>query len=308
MKKINIIKTIVFFNLFLLVSCSKNEIPSVSPSNNKSLAVNVAECNPGYHWDYYLMTCVPVCGSGYHNDSITGACIINGGSSGTLVVITNSNNPYDNTGVQHNNGVNSILPNINLATNNTDSVVFVNVKSYVSGIGYNADSIQNFYNREVQAGYFPYSKLPELDSLGNLLYSNGILSSYGNSYVQQMYSYALQYLNTNTINTTNYNLFANAFVTLESTINNDARISSWEKQVLLSACSVGRYSGSYWGNYLNQGSTSSSIAQLSLKLKLPKWLKVVISDIGGGIIGISGGTVGIITGAIGTSIVTAVSI
>jgi len=74
-------------------------------------------------------------------------------------------------------------------------------------------------------------------------------------------------------------------VSLEVTIQNDSRISSWEKEVLLSSCSIGRYSGAYWGNYIN-GQGNYSMHPLFLK-KLRNWMRFVIADIGGGITAIA---------------------
>ena len=165
----------------------------------------------------------------------------------------NSNNAYDYVGSQHNQGVKTIFPTVSSSTKNLDSVVLVKVKSYETTIGYSAPAMQTFYNNTVQQGYFPFSKLPRLDSLGNLMYANKLISSYANTYIQQIYSYANQYLNTDTINNTKYTSFCNSLISLESTIKNDTRISSSEKQALLSSCSTGRYSASYWGNYYSGG-------------------------------------------------------
>lgn len=182
--------------------------------------------------------------------------------SDTIAIRKNTNNPYDTAGYRHNNGVRAILPTINLSGSNIDSVVLVKVKSYVASIGQNPNSFQSFYNQSVQNGYFPFSRIQRLDSLGNTLYADGLLSSYGNSYVQQIYNYAYQYLNTDTITIAKYYSFATNLISLEATIKNDTRISSWEKEVLLSGCSTGRYSGSYWGNYFNGGGRSAAAQPL----------------------------------------------
>ena len=270
--------------------------PATSQNQLKKVDPNVLDCGTGYHWDYYLKKCVADCPTGYHNDSITGACVVDGGGGGGIVpdqisVITNLNNPDDYVGSEHNQGVSSVFPNINPSSNNLDSEILVKVVSYLSSIGYNADSIQNYYNQEVQMEYLPFSHLQELDSLGNTLYANGSLSSYGNSYVQQIYNYSYQYLNTDTITTYKYNSFANNLISLETTIKNDSRISSWEKDVLLSGCSIGRYSGAYWGNYINEPGpmVQNSIHPLFLK-RLKNWLRFVIADVGGAIVAVSSGT------------------
>ncbi len=280
---------IILASLFF-ISCTKTQMNG-SPLKGGGLSANVnpdvPQCNPGQHWDYYLRKCVDNCPTGYHNDSITGACVVDGGST-YISVITNPNNPYDYSGSQHNDGVNSIFPTLNLSTNNLDSVILVDVKSYLGSIGYSADSFQTFYGQAVQNGYLPFSHLQELDSLGNTLNANGVLSTYGNSYVQQIYNYAYQYLNTDTITTAKYNSFANNLITIEATIKNDSRISSWEKEVILASCSNGRYSAAYWGNYINGQSTSgpNSVNPLFLK-KLRNWMRFVIADIGGALVAVS---------------------
>ena len=234
MKNLLLALFIIFFSSTLIISCTKSNFNNPQTSQNlsstKKVTPDVPYCGIGYQWDFYLGKCVPTCPTGYHNDSITGACVVN--AQGKIIVINNPNNPEENAGIQHNNAVNYIFPSVNPSSSNLDSEVLAKDISYLSGMGYNADSIQNYYNQEVQDGYLPFSQLPELDSLGNMLYSQGLLSYYGNNYVQQIYGYAVQYLNTDTITTANYNSFANNLVSLEATIQNDSRISSWEKEVL----------------------------------------------------------------------------
>lgn len=50
------------------------------------------------------------------------------------------------------------------------------------------------------------------------------------------------------------------------------------------------------------------IKVVPLKFALANWLRVVIGDVGGAVIGITMGPVGIVTGAIGTSIVVVASL
>jgi len=280
------------FCCIFFLSCSKKELETSNTKNAEALAKNSGI--PDYLQGHCPYPCTDTRCKAYLN----GYC-----GSDTIAIIKNSNNPYDNAGQQHNNGVNSILPTIG-SSNNIDSVVLIKVKSYLASIGYNSDSMQNFYNRAVQNGYFPFSHLQRLDSLGNTLHANGLLSSYGNSYVQQIYNYANQYLNTDTITAAKYNSFANSLVSLEATIKNDTRISAWEKEVILAGCSVGRYSGSYWGNYFSAGGG----AQPLFLRRLSNWLRCVISDIGGAIVGIGGSWLDYIGGAIGTSVATAATL
>jgi hypothetical protein len=163
----------------------------------------------------------------------------------TIAISKNLSNPYDYVGGQHNNGVRSILPTINFTSNNLDSVVLAKVKVYVTTLGYNSDSAQHFYNSAVAQGYLPYSTIPELDSLSSKLYANNKLSTYGNSYMQQIYGYLNTYLNTDSITAGRYASFSSSLISVESAIKNDSRISAYEKQVLESAAAIGRYSASY---------------------------------------------------------------
>jgi len=244
------------------------------------------------------------CASGYHNDSTTGKCVLNGNSN-HIYVKTNINNPDDQYGNYHNQGVAAIFPNINPTSPTLNTDVLTQVKAFDVTLGYSADSAQIFYNNMVSLGNLPFTIEPELDSLGNKLYSQGLISSKANNYIQQIYSLALTYLNVDVPTVALYNSFANNLITIEGQIKSDVIISVNERNVLLSSCSVGRYSAAYWGNYINN--PVQSLIQPP-KFRLSFWMKVLIGDIGGGIIGITGGPVGILTGAIGTSIVVAVSL
>ena len=226
----------------------------------------------------------------------------------TIAIVKNMNNPYDNVGGQHNKGVATILPTLNFSSPNLDSVVLQKVKTFVVTLGYNSDSAQQFYNKAVTQGYFPYSSLQELDSLGNTLQTKGKLSSYANTYVQQIYSYLLSDLNTDSIKIANYTAFGNSMISIEASIKSDSRLSVYEKQVLESSASIGRYSASYWGNYFNSGGTMVAVDRPFFLQKLKRWIRVVACDIGGGLIGVIAGPIGIITGAVGSSIIADASI
>lgn len=293
MKQLLIAMVISFF----LFSCAKQEILSKSQTEVLASKGGVV---PNYLPGPCPYPCTDTRCQAYQN----GYC---GTGNTTISVKTNPANVYDNVGNQHNQGVASVLPTVNFSSSNLDSVVLVKVKAYVVTIGYSSDSMQTFYNKAVQLGYFPFSKIQELDSLGNKLTSNRLLSSYGNTYVQQMFGALTQYLNTDSITSANYNLFANKLISIETSIKNDTRISSYEKQVLLSGASVGRYSAAYWGNQF-QGGSSAVVVSPMLFQKWKRWLRVVMSDIGGAIVGISGGPWGIIGGCIGGSIAADASI
>lgn len=297
-----------------------------------------------------------------HNSvSYSTQCSINGYPS--ITVIINDNNAFEYMGSQHNSGVVAALPNITLTSSTLNSDILTQVKSWGSGLGYNTTDMQNFYDGQVTAGYLPFDNILRLDSLGNALASNSVITSTANFYVQRIYTIGSVFLSLDYGDATSYSNFSTAMISLEDSINNDGSLSSSEKNGLLSACSVGRFSAAYWGDVLlsspltrthDFGTNETSIVAYQpmpskvsrtyesfterndlfennlensiliqapvldflqtsqnynlnyplFKIKLPKWLRIVISDVGGAIIGITGGAAGIITGAVGTSIAT----
>ncbi|MEO8853226.1 MAG: hypothetical protein ABI359_05580 [Ginsengibacter sp.] len=222
---------------------------------------NVIDCGIGYHWDFYLKKCVQTCSTGYHNDSITGACVINGGGSGgTIKVITNPNNPYDYIGSEHNSGLSYVLNELGGPSTNNSLILNADI-SYMQTLGYTSAQVDTAYNQGVRLGYFPFTNVPELDSAGNRMYSQGKISATANNYVQQIYTLAVNNLNQNVDSvpystiSSSYTTFSNGLISLESSIKNNANLTSTEKIGLLSSCSIGRYSASYWANYIiNEGS------------------------------------------------------
>jgi hypothetical protein len=114
MKKLFGALLIIFFAVVSITSCKKsNDLKSAQTTQSKTaVKPDVLQCETGYQWDYYLKKCVPICPSGYHNDSITGACVVDGGggTSSSLTVVKNSNNPLDYFGSDHNSGMTNIIP------------------------------------------------------------------------------------------------------------------------------------------------------------------------------------------------------
>ena len=256
--------------------------------------------------------CTSVCPTGYHNDSITGACVVNGGS-GTINVIKNPNNPYDYIGSEHNSGVSYVLNELGGPSTNNSLILNADI-SYMQTLGYTSAEVDTAYNQGVRLGYFPFTNVPELDSAGNRMYSQGKISATANNYVQQIYTLAVNNLNQNVDSvpystiSSSYTTFSNGLISLESSIENNANLTSTEKIGLLSSCSIGRYSASYWANYIiNEGSGGGSGSSVYLVAK-PKhgfwyWFRAVVCDVCGGIVGslTPAPVLGTIAGAIGGS-------
>ncbi|MGH2643647.1 MAG: hypothetical protein ACRDE2_06855, partial [Chitinophagaceae bacterium] len=175
----------------------------------------------------------------------------------TIAVITNPNNPYDYTGADHNEAVKTIFPNINPSDPSVDSVIEAQIKSYaITNFGMNADTIQMVFEAMQQEWNVPPSQFPRMDSLGNDLYGEGQISSEANGYIQQIYSTASEWLNVDSLTQDEYTNFAFSLISIEDNISDDNNLSSNEKNVLLSVGSIARYSAEYWGNYINEQSSS----------------------------------------------------
>lgn len=155
MKKLFPFLTIVLASTFF-ISCTKTQLDASSNSAQISaskIKPYVLQCGSGQHWDYYLHKCVNDCPTGYHNDSITGACVIDGGGGGTtnITVVTNPNNPDEIVGQNHNLGMSTIMPNYsNGNLQPTEQNVLAYTKSFLSSKSYDIIAFNNSYNYEKQ--------------------------------------------------------------------------------------------------------------------------------------------------------------
>lgn len=299
MKKIE--TAVIAFTFIIVViifaNCNKNATTSNNKNDNLSLA------NSSVKPYTFAGPCPYECHDPRCKVYQSGYC-----GPETISIIKNTNNPYDYVGGEHNNGVAYILTALGGPSTNDTLLLNADI-GYMQTLGYTAAQVDTAYNQGVRLGYFPFSKIPELDSLGNLMYSQGKISSTANNYVQQIFNLASQYLEINvdsvdfSLDSANYISFSNSLISLESSINNNSNLTSAEKTGLLSGCSIGRYSALYWANYLLSGNGEGSGGSESLASKLTwKFWKIVICDIAGGFAGSPGGLVGIISGSIAASV------
>jgi hypothetical protein len=105
----------------------------------------VLQCGNGYQWDYYLKKCVPVCLTGYHNDSITGACVANGGDVGIIITYAG----------------------VDITYFTTSHILSFNSASDVNTVLNQLDSDYENYNTTYENQYPNYSAL-QLDSLDSV--------------------------------------------------------------------------------------------------------------------------------------------
>ena len=112
MKKL--LPAILFIFVSSFISCTKMDLKtpeSQNLSSTEKVNPDVLQCGAGYQWDYYLGKCVPVCATGYHNDSITGACVVNGGGSGNIGpnrICSEDYDEFDLSGLTISNAVDSL--------------------------------------------------------------------------------------------------------------------------------------------------------------------------------------------------------
>lgn len=295
---------IILVSLFF-ISCTKTQM-NTSPLKGEGLSANVnpdvLQCNAGQHWDYYLHKCVDICPTGYHNDSITGACVADGGGGGSnyITVMTNPNNPYDYIGLKHNNGCDVLLGEVNANSPTLYSDILHYTKLYLNSQSYDTTIFNNWYSYAVSNGYYNlpdtfYTNHP--DSLTNKFYRDGLISTTGKNYMNSINSVIDNTIGDNDPSSTLYNSAASQLITIENNISNDNSLTSVEKQGLLSMSSVARYSGAYWGNYILNSGTS--------RLFKKGWLKSFLhADIGGAIAGAISGlfTGGVILNTVGGAV------
>ena len=320
MKNLLLSLFIIFFGATLIISCTKTDLNNPAAltqdlKSNGKVNPDVPYCGIGNHWDFYLGKCVETCPTGYHNDSITGACVVD--QTQNITVITNPNNPEDYVGSLHNSGCDYILPKISFNSPTVYSDLLYQDKVYVISKGYDSTDVSKAYLGGSQTGYLfnpdsTYTNNPGL--LISKLYSAGEIGSTAENYFNTIIDDMDIIIGNNLPSSGIYNSFANTLINLENQINNDYTLSNNEHTVLLSACSVARYSAAYWGEYYlneNTGGIGNSVVRplfLGIHIKI-NWRKVLGADIVGAIGGFfgsifSGGVavVGALGGAIGGSI------
>lgn len=239
------------------------------------------------------------------------------GPSDSIIIKTNSSNAYDYVGATHNSGCDYVLSHISLTSSTVYSDLLYQDKIYVKSKAYDSADVSKAYLGGRQTGYLYnpdsiYTNNPTL--LINKLYTDNRISLTAKNYYNTLISYVNNVIGSNSPSSTVYNTFANDMINLESQINSSSSLSSNDRQALLSACSVARYSAGYWGEYVlsgngvnsSGGTSTNSFTLFGIHIN---WKKTLSADVVGAIGGFfgslfSGGGViaGTIGGAIGGSI------
>jgi hypothetical protein len=200
---------ILFLTIILFANCNKSSNISNAVGNTTS-SKSVDNLHPG--------TCPYNCHDLRCEGYVSGYC-----GPDTIAIIQNVNNVYNYIGAQHNSGVQYVL-NVLGEPSSNNTLVLNTETNYLNKLGYTTGQVDSAYNQGESNGLLPFTKIPELDSLGNIMYSKGLISSTANSYIQQIYTIASDYLST-TVSLANYSSdsssyasFASQLVTLESKI------------------------------------------------------------------------------------------
>ena len=101
------------------------------------------------------------------------------------------------------------------------------------------DTIENRYDSTIYT--------MSINSLATYMYNSNLISSKMEGYMNNLGN--LFNSMSDSATASNYQKFANNVISLETTITNDASLSSTEKTSLLAGTSVARYSTDYWMNY-----------------------------------------------------------
>lgn len=319
MKKLLTALLMLFFAAAINMSCTKTNLKNPSSSQNLNsddkANPNVIDCGIGYHWDFYLKKCVQTCSTGYHNDSITGACVVDGGGGGSqnyLIVVANPNNPEEVIGQKHNAGMAAIMPYYSDGTlEPTEQNVFSYTKSYLVTKNYDTVFQNNVHNYVLQKLGDVYQQT-DLTPLTNEIYSEGYISTSAKNYLIQLAN-SISSFTSDSISIptqTAYNSFANSLIAYENQMLSDLSLSTTDKYILFSAYSVARYSAVFDINYAIQESSSQMQIANSIKGSQVNpakasggwfsWKTVVGGDVVGGAVGALGGAaVGVMAGGIG---------
>lgn len=314
MKNLLLSLFIIFLGSTVIISCTKMDLNNPSTAQNLNSAgkvkPNVPQCGVGYTWDYYLGKCVPICPSGYHNDSITGACVVNGGGTPkTINVIKNPNNPEEIVGQTHNAGMTSIMVNFydgNLEP--TEQNVFAYTKLYLQTQNYDTVTINNAYNYDLQ-NFGPIYQETNLTSITNMMYNSGSISLSAKNYLLQLANLISGFtIDSTSIPTqASYNSFANNLIANENQMSSDLSLTENDKYILFSGYSVARYSIVYAVNYAIALSSPSQMLAANNSNLHPElfaswfsWGKVAGGDVVGAVAGgLGGAAAGSLAGGVG---------
>ncbi|HEY4877045.1 MAG TPA: hypothetical protein VIH86_15805 [Puia sp.] len=221
----------------------------------------------------------------------------------TIAVIKNSANGYDYVGAYHNDGVAYDMPLvISHGGTITDSLILADAMPVFNSIGITTAVADSEYNLLLRLGYAPLANMLDIDTVTNKEYAQHYLSLVGKNYAQQMETIANTYLNVSNDSTISgdsaaYVSYANAMISLETTIIANHFLMASEKNTLLISAAIGRYSASYWAN--------AKIRGTYFAIHLPKWLKIAIADVAGGVSSFvqgAGSWPGAIVGAVTSSV------
>lgn len=270
--------------------------------NSKKVNPDVPECGSGYHWDYYLKKCVQDCPSGYHNDSITGACVINGGGGGgqqNITVVTNPNNPVEIVGSDHNSGMTNIIPHYDYGQLlPTEENVLAYVKTWQYSAGFDTTNFMDGINW-IEAHFGEQLVMPQHD------FDNGITQAYSQAFISLTEKNYLTDLSNEIKSFTadsvdiptqsQYNTYANTLISYENQIGNNGNLDSTARFELYAIFAVARYSAAYAINY-GINNSGGIIANRSMKTMSlwPSWLhlgRIVSADCWGALGGVIVGAV-----------------
>lgn len=218
----------------------------------------------------------------------------------TIAVIKNSNNPYDYTGLQHNNGVTYVLNRVNPTSPTAGTDILHFTKLYGGSINADTTGFDSWYSYATAHGYFSLHDTVfniTANALNTKLYNDGKIRSVVYTYLNSINNAIDNSVTDNASpSLTLYNTVANKLVTIENTIKNDNSLTSDEKMELLKISAINRYTGAYWANYLSGSSTSTTASQQSNVIALFSlrawWRRFWHADGVGAVSGAAGGAVG----------------
>jgi hypothetical protein len=300
MKKSLAVIIILLVGIIINFSCTKtgmNAFPDSHLNSNAKIVPNVPQCGPGQHWSYYLNKCVDVCSNGYHNDSITGACVVNGGV-GPLRICSEDFAQFNLDGLTFSAAVDSI------GKWHNDYQISLLAKMQGQNVNLNTDSLQSFLKNSTNS--FMASKginhqntsIPNLN-ITDTTWNISSYSSTAKSILNQLKSLVDNYT------VSQHSSFISQCTTLKTSAlnlqtDNEAISVGMEVSIAINSFNYWKDNVSLWKNYLVYSPNTFSyekVAACDVNLK-----HLGGADIGGAItgarVGVGGGVAGAVAGGI----------
>lgn len=252
------------------ITVSGNLYPTDAPDHTTPFSITIPANTTTYSTsDMYYQTTPVYDDAGVTITSISPSTVTTGGVSYSsqcvltgyppIATVINSNNSMESSGSFHNSALNSIIPTMNFSTA-TEGWIFQASETYVANQGDDTTGMAAQYLSMKAKGFWSITSTYDAgnpDSVIDIMYDSAWITLTDKNYLLEMVYIVDSVITSDGVepSTTLYNGVCTSLINLETAINGDNSLSSSDKQSLLSASSILRFSGAYWGSYIENGGT-----------------------------------------------------